>query len=343
MSPEIFIFAQAAGGQVNRFADMLANGFSLGAIYALLAMGFVIIFKATQVLNLAHGALAAFGAFLVAAFATVLRFPGRYLTDFPVWMQWMSSVLVALAAAALMGIILERVFIRPMLGEELFAVAIVTLGIDIALRNVTNDFIGLAPRPMGDPWGNNSACATTSPLRITNCANLPDRSEVLFNIAHTEVAQIIAAIVLVAAVAVFFRSRTGIAMRATAFDQEAARAQGINVGRIFSISWAIGAVLAAIAGIFISVFPRRSGGVDNATAFFAFRAFPAIILGGLDSVVGAVVGGFAVGIAEAAATTYVQFAWLGSGFGGIVPYLLMLVVLLIRPYGIFGTEEIRRV
>lgn len=131
-------------------------------------------------------------------------------------------------------------------------------------------------------------------------------------------------------------------MRATAFDQEAARAQGIDVGRVFGVSWAIGAVLAAVGGIFLSLFPRRSGGLDTQTAFFAFAAFPAIILGGLDSVVGAVVGGLIIGLAQAYAGL-LEFEFLGSGFTGVIPYFIMLLVLLIRPYGLFGTEEIRRV
>jgi branched-chain amino acid transport system permease protein len=145
-------------------------------------------------------------------------------------------------------------------------------------------------------------------------------------------------------VAWFLRSRLGIAMRATAFDQEAAQAQGINVGRIFAVAWAIGAALAAVAGIFSSVAPRAAG-ITNATAFVVFRAFPAIIIGGLDSVVGAVVGGFLVGIAEVVIGTYsAGFSnVIGVGFGLIVPYLLMLIFLLFRPYGLFGTEEIRRV
>ena len=101
--------------------------------------------------------------------------------------------------------------------------------------------------------------------------------------------------------------------------------------------------MAAIGGLFISMFPRRPGGVDTFTAFFAFRAFPAIILGGLDSILGSIVGGFAIGFAESAASTYLTFQWLGTGFGGVVPYIVMLLVLLIRPYGLFGTEQIRRV
>lgn len=310
----------------NALATVITDGLSLGAIYALLAMGFVIIFKATQVLNFAHGALASFGAFMVASFATIYHIPGRWMGDAPQWLKWTLSVVLALAVAALFGMLVERIFLRPMVGEALFAVAIVTLGLDIVIRNITNDFMGTDPRPLGDPWGTN--VAVFGPFRI----------------AHTEIVQIIVALVLVVAVAAFFRSRMGVAMRATAFDQEAARAQGISVGRIFSTAWGIGAFLAAVAGIFISVFPRRAAGVDPSTAFFAFKAFPAIILGGLDSVAGAVIGGFVVGLAEAAATTYLKsFTFLGAGFGGIVPYLLMLVVLLVRPYGLFGTEEIRRV
>jgi branched-chain amino acid transport system permease protein len=239
--------------------------------------------------------------------------------------SWIGAVVLAMFAMALIGMGLERVFLRPMVGEELFAVAIVTLGIDIVIRNVTNDFIGQFPRPMGDPFG--TEFLTVGSLRIAN----------------TQVVQIVVALIAVGAITMFFRSRMGIAMRATAFDQEAARAQGINVGRIFSISWAIGAVLATLAGVFISMFPRRSTGVDQATGFFAFRAFPAIIIGGLDSIVGGIVGGLLVGFAESAATVYVTFDFLGSGFAGIVPYLLMLLVLVVRPYGIFGTEEIRRV
>jgi branched-chain amino acid transport system permease protein len=320
----MLVLAQEAVGG-SPLSKMVVEGLSLGTIYALLAVGFVIIFKATQVLNFAHGAIAALGAFLVAGFANVLDIPGRWIPNAPAWVGWLGAVLLALVAMALIGMAMERVFLRPMVGEELFAVAIVTLGLDIVVRNITNDFIGQFPRPMGDPLG----------IEIIDLGWV--------RIAQTEVLQIVVALITVGSIMMFFRSRMGIAMRATAFDQEAARAQGINVGRVFSISWGIGAVLAATAGVFISMFPRRSAGVDQSTAFFAFKAFPAIIVGGLDSVVGAIVGGLLVGFAESAASTYLQFEALGVGFAGIVPYLLMLLVLIVRPYGLFGTEEIRRV
>ena len=321
--PHIPILAQAAT-ETNEFAKLLVEGLSLGSIYALLAMGFVIIFKATQVLNFAHGALASLGAFLVALFATIWDIPARWIPDAPIWVSWSLAVLIALVAAFGLGMLLERIFIRPMVGEELFAVAIVTLGVDIVVRAITNDFIGTDSRPLGDPWG-------------TQFFDLG-----WVRLAHTEVAQFAITILLVIGVAWFFRTRTGIAMRATAFDQEAARAQGIAVGRIFSLSWGIGAVLAAVAGVFLSLFPRRPGGLDTQTAFFAFAAFPAIVLGGLDSIVGAVVGGLIIGLAQSY-SSLIPWEFLGSGFGGVVPYIVMLIVLLIRPYGLFGTEEIRRV
>lgn len=323
MTPGLLILGQVTG---TTFGRMVVDALSLGSIYALLAMGFVIIFKATQVLNFAHGALAALGAFLVAAFATLLDIPGQWMGDAPRALKWSAAVILALLLATLIGMGLERLVIRPMIGEELFAVAIVTLGLDIVVRTITNDFIGQQARPLGDPFG--------SRVLDAGWALIP----------YSVIAQVATTIVLVVLVALFFRSRMGIAMQATAFDQEAARAQGIDVGRVFSIAWGIGALLAGVAGIFLAVFPRRASGVDQQTAFIAFAAFPAIILGGLDSVVGAVVGGFVVGLVQAFATAYLSHLdFLGTGFGGVVPYLLMLIVLLFRPYGLFGSEEIRRV
>ena len=321
------VLAQSGAGQL---MATVVNGLSLGAIYALLAMGFVIIFKATQVVNFAHGAIATLGAFFTAVVAVDLNFPGRYLEGFPVlgWLVsvlgWLVSVLVALVLSALVGMVLERLFVRPMVGEELFSLAIVTLGMHIILLTVVTDLIGPDPRSMADPWGDSRV----------------DLGFVI--IPETEIAQFAVAIVLMVLVGLFFRTRTGVAMRATAFDQEAARAQGINVGRIFAIAWAIGAVLATVGGIFGSVYPRRVG-VFPDTALLAMRAFPAIILGGLDSVGGAVVGGLVIGVAEAAAGSYLNHPVFGTGFSGIVPYLLMMCVLFVRPYGLFGTGEVRRV
>lgn len=311
---------------VDTFLQMLVGGLALGTIYALLAMGFVLIFKATQVVNFAHGALVAIGAFFVAIVAVDLQIPGQWIPGAPRWLTWGLAAGLGVIAGGFIGLLLERLFIRPMVGEPLFQIAILTVGLDIVLRTIVDDVAGLDGRPLSDPWG-------------VSTARFGD-----ITIPHTQLVQFGVVIVLVAAIAVFFKSRTGVAMRATAWDQEAARAQGIKVGRIFGISWFLGALLAGVAGVFASVFPRAAG-VSSSTAFVAFGAFPAIILGGLDSVVGAVIGGLIIGVAESAASVYlVQFSnILGSGFSAIIGYVIMLLVLLIRPYGLFGTEEIRRV
>ncbi|GMQ86508.1 MAG: branched-chain amino acid ABC transporter permease [Acidimicrobiia bacterium] len=316
------IIAQAAEG-IDKFSNTLISGLALGAIYAILALGFVLIFKATQVVNFAHGAIAAFGAYMVVYFAVVLNFPGRFLEFLPYTAQWALSALLAVAATALLGIVIERVAIRPMIGKALFAVAIITLGLDLIIRTITNDLMGNQSLGLADPWG----------ARVRN----PFGG---IRVADTQIVTLAVTVVLVLLLAWFFRTRTGTAMRATAFDQEAALAQGINVGRMFALAWAIGSALAAIGGIFTSVFPRGAAGVSPFTAFIAFGAFPAVVIGGLDSIMGAIVGGLLVGLVEVFVASY---SGLGIGFSAIVPWLLMMAVLLVKPYGIFGTEEVRRV
>ena len=323
----ILLFAQEVPTAIEKFANATFSGLALGAIYALLALGIVIIYKATQILNFAHGALAALGAYFTAYFAVTLNFPGKYVSAAPQTIQWILSALMAVLLAAGVGWLVERLAIRPMIGEPLFAVVMITIGLDIIIRTITDDLIGTNPRPLGTPWG--SEVVQIGPGLI----------------AKAEIVTIVVALACLVGIAAFFRTRMGVAMRATAFDQEAAMAQGISAGQIFSLAWMIGAGLAAVAGVFSSVFPR-SVGVSAFTAFFAFRALPAVVIGGLDSIAGAVAGGFIIGLAEVYAGAYLTgsaFSFLGTGFAGIMPYIVMLAVLLVRPYGLFGTEEVRRV
>jgi branched-chain amino acid transport system permease protein len=321
----VLIGQAAAQTGLEKFINALTSGIALGAIYALLALGFVIIFKATQVVNFAYGAIAAMGAYLVVYFAVVLQIPGRWMGGAPLWIAWVLSALLAIAATAVIGLVIERVTIRPMIGEPLFAVAMITLGLDLIIRTVTNDFLSNGLSGLGDPWG--AGVWVIGPLRV----------------AHTQLISVLVLVAVVLMLIVFFRSRTGVAVRATAFDQEAAMAQGISVGKVFAIAWGIGAALAALGGIFSSVAPRAAG-VSPLTAFIAFRAFPVVIIGGLDSIAGAIVAGLLVGVAEVFTGVYLgSVSWLGTGFSGIVPWLLMMVILLVKPYGLFGTEEIRRV
>jgi branched-chain amino acid transport system permease protein len=322
------ILAQVAAGSGGfvKLLNTLWDGAALGALYALLALGFVLIYKATQVINFAHGAIASVGAFFLATFAVDKHIPGRWIGG-PEWLAWALSVVLALLAAVAVGLIIERLAIRPMIGQPLFAVAIITLGIDIMLRSLIDDWLGTSNKSVGSPFG----------LAVFDIGGV--------RIPHTQVVSTAVAVLCFVGVGAFFKTRTGIAMRATAFDQEAAMLQGVKVGRVFATAWGIAAALATFAGIFAAMFPRGSGNLEPGTAFFALRAFPAVILGGLDSTKGAIVGGFVIGIAEICAAVYLQpFSdTLGNGFQTVVPYLVMLIGLLVRPYGLYGTPEVRRV
>lgn len=299
-----------------RFIQMLADGLGNGAIYALLAVGFVVIFKSTGVISFAQPALMVAGAVAVSLFGTELG------------VGYIPSVLLGMAFAAVLALVVERAALRPMVGRPPFVAAIVTLGVDIVIRNITNQVIGVTPKQVGDPFGFGSFAVGGA------------------SVSHRDVAAFVVSLVLLAALFAFFKySRTGLAMRAAAFDQEVALVQGINVGTVFALSWAMAAALAVVAGVFLA----GESGVNQQTFTGAFKALPAIILGGLDSIGGAVIGGFAVGVVEAAFATYQgvgpgQFlSFLGNNFSVVSPYLIMLIVLMVRPFGLFGTPEIERV
>ncbi|MBN4047499.1 branched-chain amino acid ABC transporter permease [Acidimicrobiaceae bacterium AH-315-P05] len=316
------------------FLQTLMKSLGLGATYAIIALGFVLIFKATQTINFAQGSLAVAGAlflsFMVADDHIPLTTIANPLNDVggPEWIGWILSVFVALFFAALLGLVIERLAIRPMIGQPLFSVAMITLGLEIMLRTANNDTSETEFRSLRVPWGIDG-------FRV---------GDAFINWSY--IAAIVTAAVAFLAVYFFYRSRLGIAMRAVAFDQEAAMAQGINVGRVFAIAWAAGAVLAAIGGIFGSQPPvRQTGAIDPETANIAFRALPAVVLGGLDSATGALLGGVIIGLAEIFAGQYAVglVDEIGAGYPLVIPYVVMLIGLIVRPYGLFGTPEIRRV
>ena len=316
------------------FFQTFMKSMGLGSVYALIALGFVLIFKATQTVNFAQGALAATGALFVCFLVTDGHIPFTSIANpingigGPGWVRWVLNVAVALAFSAAVGLVVERLAIRPMIGEPLFSVAVITLGLEIVFRVFNNDAVEVEFRPLGIPWAAEGFTA----------------GGVLINWSF--VAAMVAAAGAFLAVFFFFRTRLGIAMRAVAFDQEAAMAQGVSVGRVFAIAWAAGAVLATVGGIFATQPPvAQTLSVDQETANIAFRALPAVILGGLDSTSGALLGGLIVGVAEIYAGQYAHgnVSWLGAGYPLIVPYIVMIVGLLVRPYGLFGTPEIRRV
>ena len=309
-----------------KFVQTLAKGLAQGSLYALVALGFVLIFKATQTVNFAQGAIALMGAWFASLLLIDWQVPGRWMGD-NTYLIWISSILLAAALTALLGLVIERLVIRRMIGEPLFSIAVITLGIEAILRTIGFDAVNLNPRNLAIPWGFDG-------FRMGEAF-----------IAWTYVAIYIATGIAFVAIFFFFRTKLGIAMRAVAYDQEAALAQGISVGKVFAVAWASSAALAAIAGVLSSGAPIGSGVVSAGITGLAFRALPAVILGGLDSVQGALVGGLLIGCAEVFSGEYLSGYTdvLGNGYSLIVPYIVMLAVLLVRPYGLYGTPEIRRV
>jgi branched-chain amino acid transport system permease protein len=298
---------------MSQFFELLISGLMLGCIYGLLAMGFVIVFKATNVVNFAHASVVMLGAFLVAKWHGSLGFFGAI---------GVAAVVCAFAAA-----VLDLVFVRPLRkrARGVDALAIMTIALNILLgtelvRAVGNDLL-----PSGAPWGAN----TTTIFG----ADIPQ-------------ARIVAAIVALVLMGVFYlaftRSNWGVAMRSAAADPEAAALMGIRLGRVAAGAWAVAGALAAIGGAFFVSFP--AGGVSNATGLLALSAIPVAVLGGLDSTAGAVVGGLLIGVAQTMAAGYQdEISFLGRGLSNVIPYAVLFVVLLWRPSGLFGTREVSRV
>jgi branched-chain amino acid transport system permease protein len=296
---------------VTTFLQLLFSGISLGFIYALIALGFVIIFKATEVVNFAHGAFLLAGAYVVARLHDRIGF--------------LPALLAGIAVAALVGLLVERLIIRRLRGAPVISLAIVTIGVNILLITELTRRIGTNVFSLGDPWRDH----TVKILGI--------------RLAESRVAAIVIGLILIGAFfAAFKYSNWGVAMRATAEDEETALLMGIRLGRVTAVSWVVAGALAAVAGLFLTAFP--SPGLDASAAPVALRAFPAAILGGLDSTGGALAGGLIIGVAESLVAGYENnLLFLGRGFGAVVPYVVMILVLLIRPSGLFGTKELTRV
>lgn len=291
----------------------LVRGLGIGGLYALLGVSFVIIYRATGVVNFATPALMILGAFFTGYFGTSLGLP------------FFVAVVLAMIVMALIGMATERIALRPMVGRPAFSAATVTVGLFIILLIVAGRLIGSELVNVNDPFGLNTIEVFGSTLFTVDLGRL------------------VISMIAIAIVGVFLtRSRTGLAMRATAFDQETSLAQGINVGRMFGLSWGISAAMAALAGAMLTA---GGSGVETTAALVALKALPVIILGGLDSIKGAVIGGLIIGIIESITRTYqpLYLPWLGANFDIIVPYVIMIIVLMVRPYGLYGTKEVVRV
>jgi branched-chain amino acid transport system permease protein len=298
---------------MTQFLQLVISGLMLGCIYGLIAMGFVIVFKATNVVNFAHASVVMLGAFLVAKWHGSLGFFG--------------AIGAAAVTCALVAVALDIAFLRPLRKRVrgVDALAIMTIALNILLGTALIRAVGNDLLPSGAPWG----AETTHVLGAA--------------IPQARIGAAVVALVLIGIFyVVFTRTNWGVAMRAAASDPEAAALMGIRLGVVAGASWAVAGALAAIGGAFFVSFP--AGGVSNVTGLLALSAIPVAVLGGLDSTAGAIVAGLMIGVAQELAAGYQDnLSFLGRGLSNVIPYVVLFVVLVWRPSGLFGTRELTRV
>ncbi len=287
------------------FLQLFFQGLSIGFLYALAALGFVMIFKSSSVLNFAHGELLAIGAYLFLVMATRL----------PIWLTFFVTLIGTFA----LGFIIERLFLRPLIGEALIEVIMLTVGLSAMFRGLMLVIFGgnlysypdFLPNNLSIEWGS-------------------------LNIAPVYSATVIIGVIFLVIFGLFFKySSQGIYMRSVADNQPAALSLGVHVRRVFALSWAIAALVCGISGIILGIINGIN--VHN-LSHIGLKVFPVVILGGLESIGGAIIGGIIIGLLETFTGGYVS-----TSLREVIPYIVLIFILLVKPYGLFGLVEIERV
>jgi len=290
--------------------QLLVNGLVVGTLYGVVAMSFVLIYKATQVVNFAQGELLLIGAWVCWVMLNKFQIP-----------FWLGMPLT-LVFMFVFGIAIQVVILRPMIGEPIISVIMVTIGLSTVFQAALNWIFGVNPQPFPRVFQNQSVD--------------------LFglHIQTVYVMSLIVSVLMMIGMAWFFRaSKYGLAMRATAFNQQVAQSLGISVKNVFAMAWAISATVSAVAGVVVAVV----NGVSSGLSVYGIKVFPAAILGGLDSIGGAVLGGIIIGLLENIAQ-YIDSEYLHWGnLYEIAPFYVLIIILMIKPYCLFGTKDIERI
>ena len=293
------------------FLQLVISGLVIGSIYSAVALGFVIIYKATRVVNFAQGELLMVGAYVCYAFLVQMHVP------------FWAALLLTILFGMVLAMFVERLILRPMIGEPIISIIMVTIGLSLVLRSLVAAI-----------WGTEILVYEPKlfPQEMVEIAGLPISLEFVWCF--------ILSLVLLAVFSVFFKySKAGVAMRATAFNQQVAQSMGISVKHIFALSWVISAVVSGIGGVLIG----NINGINSSLYHFGLKVFPATILGGLDSILGAAIGGMIIGILENLSDGFAKTYLNLSGVKEVAPYVFLVIILMIKPYGLFGTKEIERV
>jgi len=296
-----------------------ATGLLAGGPLALTALGLVLIFKSTYIFNFAQGQLLLLGALITWWFAVE--------HGFPLWL----SVILALALAAVLGLLIERLALRPMTGQPLLSIILMTLGLSQALQGLALLLFGGAQRNFPQIF------SAENPYRITTPFVYDDQPIVVI-LKQNLVWSFVAAILGVLAISAFFRfTRVGLAMRGASEDHELARSVGIRIHRVFGLSWALAGVVATLGGVLLAT----SSGLDMSLSVVMLAAFPVVLLGGLESIPGTIVGGLLIGLSQGLVSA--STVPLVRNMSEIMPYVVLLIVLLLRPEGLFGQKRIERI
>lgn len=294
------------------FLQLVVSGIVVGSIYALSALGFVLIYKSSRVLNIAHGQIIAAGAFIMYALTVWV--------GIPIYLSFLLSMLITFFLA----MSVERIFLRRLIGEPIISVIMVTIG----LMSIIDGLIYLTP--FGSENFSFPEFFPTDPIMFGEVS-----------ISWTQLVGVIITVILIAGFSWFFKKSTvGISMRAVSDDQLASMSIGVSVPRVFGLAWATAGLTAAAAGGIIGNITGLNFGVLHS---FGIAVFPVVILGGLDSILGAVVAGIIMGLIQQFASGYLDGNWGLFGTAEVLPYIILLVILLFKPHGLFGTHEIERV
>lgn len=291
------------------FLQYLLVGLTVGSIYSLVAVGIVLIYKSSGVFNFAQGEFLLISAYLCWTFMVPLQLP--------VWVAF----LITFLCAALMGLMVERFCLRPMIGQPILAMIMVTLALTVFLRGGV--LLG---------WGGYfEAYPTIFSIEPIAYGGIVVTQEYLW--------AFVASMLIIVALVLFTKfTKAGLRMRAAAEDQQVARSMGVSVKTVFAMSWAIAGVVAVVGGFFLG----NITGISLHLSALGMKALPVVLLGGLESIPGAVVAGLIVGILEAMAAGYID-PLVGGGFAETLPFIVLIIVLIIRPHGLFGLERIERV
>jgi branched-chain amino acid transport system permease protein len=294
------------------FFQLVVSGIVVGSIYALSGLGFVLIYKSSRVLNIAHGQFIAMGAFITYALTVGLHIP--------IYISFLLSAVITF----LVAMSVERIFLRRLIGEPIISVIMVTIG----LMSILDGLIYLTP--FGTENFSFPEFLPKAPITFGGVS-----------ISWTQFVGVVITAILIAAFSWFFKKSTlGISMRAVSDDQMASMSIGISIPRVFGLAWAAAGLSAAAAG---GIIANITGLNFDTLVSFGIIVFPVVILGGLDSIFGAVVAGIIVGLIQQFAAGYLDGLWGLFGTADLVPWFILLIILLIKPHGLFGIHEIERV